>query len=249
MEKNSPLLELRGICKYFGGIHALEDVDFCVYPQEIVALVGDNGAGKSTLIKIIAGVHTPTKGEIYWQGEKVEIHSPQDARNLGIETVYQELALVETRDVPTNFFLGREPTRGKWKIFVDHKKMTEATTKTLQDLGVTIPRLNTLVRYLSGGQRQSLAIGRIIPWGGKLIIMDEPTAALGVKESRRVLDLARQLKEKGCSVIIISHNLRHVFSVADRIVVLRGGQKVGEKKKEETTMDEIVKLMVGAEIL
>jgi len=249
MEKNLPILELRGICKYFGGVHALEDVDFSVYPQEVVALVGDNGAGKSTLIKIIAGVHYPTRGEIYWQGEKVEINSPQDARNLGIETVYQELALVETRDVPTNFFLGREPTRGKWKIFVDHKKMTEETTKTLQDLGVTIPRLNTLVRYLSGGQRQSLAIGRIIPWGGKVIIMDEPTAALGVKESRRVLDLVRQLKEKGCSVIIISHNLRHVFSVADRIVVLRGGRKVGEKKKEETTMDEIVKLMVGAEML
>jgi len=178
MEERAPLLELRGICKYFGGIHALENVDFAVYPQEIIALVGDNGAGKSTLIKIIAGVHSPTRGEIYFQGEKVELHSPQDARNLGIETVYQELALVETRDVPANFFLGREPTRGRWKIFVDRKKMVEETAKTLRDLGVVLPSLSTLVRYLSGGQRQSLAIGRIVPWGGKIIIMDEPTVQL-----------------------------------------------------------------------
>lgn len=249
MEERVPLLELRGICKYFGGIHALENVDFAVYPQEIIALVGDNGAGKSTLIKIIAGVHSPTRGEIYFQGEKVELHSPQDARNLGIETVYQELALVETRDVPANFFLGREPTRGRWKIFVDRKKMVEETAKTLRDLGVVLPSLSTLVRYLSGGQRQSLAIGRIVPWGGKIIIMDEPTAALGVREARKVLDLVQQLKRKGCSVIVISHNMRHVFSVADRIVVLRGGRKVGEKKKDETTMDEIVKLIVGAEML
>ena len=246
---SQPILELKGICKYFGGVHALEDVDFEVYPHEIVAIVGDNGAGKSTLIKIIAGVHSPTAGKIIMNGQLVEIPSPIHARELGIETVYQELALIETRDVPSNFFLGREPTLGKAGIFVDRKKMVDDTVHTLKELGISLPSLKTLVRYLSGGQRQSLAIGRIMPWGGKIIIMDEPTAALGVKESRKVLDLVLKLKEKGCSVIIISHNMRHVFNVADRIVVLRGGMKVGERMKNQTTLDEIVKLIVGAEML
>lgn len=245
----APILSLRGVSKYFGGVHALEDVDFDVYPQEIVALVGDNGAGKSTLVKIIAGVHRPTKGQIFFFGQPVEIHSPRDAQSLGIEIVYQELALIETRDVPANFFLGREPVKGKLGIFVDRKKMVEDTVRTLEELGIELPHLRTPVRYLSGGQRQALAIGRVMPWGGKIIIMDEPTAALGVKESRRVLDLILRLKEKGCSVIVISHNMRHVFNVADRIVVLRGGRKVGDKKKSETTPDEIVKLIVGADML
>ena len=191
-----PILELKGICKYFGGIHALENVDFVVFPKEIVAIVGDNGAGKSTLIKIIAGVHAPTAGEIYMQGKPVEIASPIQARELGIETVYQELALIETRDVPSNFFLGREPTLGKMGIFIDRKRMVDETVNTLNSLGIKLPSLSTMVRYLSGGQRQSLAIGRIMPWGGKIIIMDEPTAALGVKESRKVLDLVLKLKEK-----------------------------------------------------
>ncbi len=168
---------------------------------------------------------------------------------MGIETVYQELALIETRDVPANFFLGREPTRGKSGIFVDRKKMVNDTVRTLKELGIVLPSLRTLVRYLSGGQRQALAIGRVMPWGGKVIIMDEPTAALGVRESRKVLDLVLQLKEKKCSVVVISHNMRHVFNVADRIVVLRGGKKVGDRMKSETTPDEIVKLIVGAEML
>ena len=249
IQNTQPILELKGICKYFGGIHALENVDFAVFPKEIVAIVGDNGAGKSTLIKIIAGVHAPTVGEIYMQGKPVEIVSPIQARELGIETVYQELALIETRDVPANFFLGREPTLGKMGIFIDRKRMVEETVNTLNSLGIKLPSLSTMVRYLSGGQRQSLAIGRIMPWGGKIIIMDEPTAALGVKESRKVLDLILKLKEQWCSVIVISHNMRHVFNVADRIVVLRGGIKVGERIKKQTTPDEIVKLIVGAEML
>lgn len=248
-EVPQPILVLRGITKYFGGVHALEDVDFEVYPQEIVALVGDNGAGKSTLVKIIAGVHQPTRGQIFFLNRPVEIRSPHDAQALGIEIVYQELALIETRDVPANFFLGREPVKGRLGIFVDRKKMVDDTVRTLKELGIVLPSLRTLVRYLSGGQRQALAIGRVMPWGGKIIIMDEPTAALGVKESRRVLDLILRLKEKGCSVIVISHNMRHVFNVADRIVVLRGGRKVGDKRKTETTPDEIVKLIVGAEML
>ncbi len=246
---NYPILEMRGIYKYFGGVHALENVDFELYPQEIVALVGDNGAGKSTLIKIISGVYTADRGEIYLEGKRIQIQSPSDARALGIETVYQELALVETRDVAANFFLGREPTKGRLGIFIDKKKVEEVTVRTLKKLSITLPSLRTAVRYLSGGQRQALAVGRAIAWGRKIIIMDEPTAALGVEESRKVLGLVRQLKEHGASVIVISHNLRHVFSVAERIIVLRGGKRIGSKLKSETSGDEIVKLITGAELI
>lgn len=244
-----PILEMKGICKYFGGVHALENVDFELYPTEILALVGDNGAGKSTLIKIISGVYTADRGEIYLQGKRIKIQSPSNARALGIETVYQELALVETRDVVANFFLGREPTKGKWGIFVDKRKMEESTVGTLEKLSITLPSLRTAVRYLSGGQRQALAVGRAAAWGRKIIIMDEPTAALGVEEARKVLGLVKQLKEHGASIIIISHNLRHVFSVAERIIVLRGGRRVGSKLKSETTGDGIVKLITGAELI
>ena len=251
-KKNSgayPILEMRGIYKYFGGVHALENVDFELYPQEIVALVGDNGAGKSTLIKIISGVYTADRGEIYLEGKRIEIQSPSDARALGIETVYQELALVETRDVAANFFLGREPTKGRLGIFIDKKKIEEVTVHTLKKLSITLPSLRTAERYISGCQRQELAVGRAIAWGRKIIIMDEPTAALGVEESRKVLGLVRQLKEHGASVIVISHNLRHVFSVAERIIVLRGGKRIGSKLKSETSGDEIVKLITGAELI
>jgi len=252
LKKNSaicPILKMKGICKYFGGVHALEDVDFELYPNEILALVGDNGAGKSTLIKIISGVYTQDRGEIYLEGKRVDIQSPSDARALGIETVYQELALVETRDVAANFFLGREPTKGRLGIFVDKKKITEVTVHTLKKLSITLPSLRTPVRYLSGGQRQAMAVGRAIAWGRKIIIMDEPTSALGVEESRKVLILVKQLKEHGASVIIISHNLRHVFSVAERIIVLRGGRRIGSRVKSETNVDEIVKLITGAELI
>lgn len=241
-----PLLEMKGICKYFGGVHALEGVDFELYPDEVLALVGDNGAGKSTLIKVIAGVHTPDRGDVYIDDRKVEITTPYHARDLGIETVYQELALVETRDVADNFFLGREPTLDRFGIWVDKKKITQMTVSTLKKLAITIPSLKVAVRHLSGGQRQALAVGRAIPWGGRIIIMDEPTAALGVEESTKVLGLVTQLKKQGASVIIISHNLVHVFDVADRIFVLRGGRRVGSRLKHETSGDEIVKMITGA---
>lgn len=248
-EAKKPILEMKGICKYFGGIHALEDVDFELYPNEILALVGDNGAGKSTLIKIISGVYMPDKGEIYLDGKKVEIRTPSIARSLGIETVYQELALIETRDVAANFFLGREPTKGRLGIFIDKKKISNVTVKTLKQLSITLPSLRTVVRNLSGGQRQALAVGRAAAWGKKIIIMDEPTAALGVEESIKVLDLVQRLRKHGASIIIISHNLPQVFHVATRIVVLRGGRRVGSKLKNETTADEIVKLITGAELV
>jgi ABC-type sugar transport system ATPase subunit len=244
-----PILEMKGICKYFGGLHALEEVDFELYHNEILALVGDNGAGKSTLIKVIAGVHTADRGEIFIEGEKVDIQNPIEARALGIETVYQELALVETRDVADNFFLGREPTKDRFGIWVDKKKILEMTAKTLKQLAITIPSLRTAIRHLSGGQRQALAVGRVIPWGARIVIMDEPTAALGVEESAKVLELVAQLKKQGAAIIIISHNLRHVFDVADRIFVLRGGKRVGTRIKRESNGDEIVKLITGAELV
>jgi len=244
ISKSQPILELRGICKYFGGVHALEDVDFELYPNELLALVGDNGAGKSTLIKIIAGVYQPDKGEVYIEGGKIEIYSPRAARDLGIETVYQELALVDNLDVVENIFLGRAPVKFRW--FVNRKRMVAETISILKKLKISIPSLKEPVQNLSGGQRQALAVGRAIGWGGKIVILDEPTAALGVEETGKVLALIKQLKEHGASIIVISHNLRHVFNVSDRIIVLRGGRRVGSRIKSETNIDEIVKLITGS---
>ena len=242
--KSQPVLELRGICKYFGGVHALEDVDFELYPTEILAIVGDNGAGKSTLIKTISGAHQPDQGEIYLKGQKVEIPTPHVARELGIETVYQELALVNNLDVVENIFLGRTLTKFRW--FIDRKRMIAETTTILQRLNINIPFLKEPVQNMSGGQRQALALGRAIAWGGRIVILDEPTAALGVKETSKVLSLIKQLKEHGVSIIVISHNMRDVFDISDRIIVLRGGRRVGSRMRSETDMDEIVKLITGA---
>ena len=194
---------------------ALQDVDIDVYEGEVLALVGDNGAGKSTLIKILCGVHQPDRGEIKVAGQPTRITDPHKARELGIATVFQNLALVDLRDVAANLYLGREPVRWRW--FVDRKKMLEGARKVLADLRVNMPSLTAEVGQLSGGQRQSIAIGRATSQHGRIIIMDEPTAALGVKESRKVLDLILRLKAAGTGVVIVSHNMRHVFSVADRI--------------------------------
>jgi len=244
ISKSEPILELRGICKYFGGVHALEDVDLELYPNEILALVGDNAAGKSTLIKIVAGVYQPDKGEVLINRKKIEIHSPRAAMDLRIETVYQELALVDNLDVVENIFLGRPLTKFRW--FVDRKSMVAKSINILKKLKISIPFLNEPVQNLSGGQRQALAVGRTIAWSGKIVILDEPTASLGLEETRKVLALIKQLKEHGASVIVISHNLRHVFGIADRIIVLRGGRKVGSRIKSETSIDEIVKLITGS---
>jgi len=227
ISKSEPILELRGICKYFGGVHALEDVDLELYPDEILALVGDNGAGKSTLIKIIAGIYQPDKGGLYIEGKKIEIHNPRVAMDLRIETVYQELALVDKLDVVENIFLGRPLTKFRW--FVNRKRMAAETTDILKRLKISIPSLKEPVQNLSGGQRQALAVGRAIAWSGKIVILDEPTAALGVEETRKALVLIKQIKEQGASIIVISHNLRHIFEVSDRIIVLRGGRRVGSR--------------------
>jgi D-xylose transport system ATP-binding protein len=241
-----PLLELRGISKYYGHVRALEEVDFELYPGEILALVGDNGAGKSTLIKVISGAVIPDCGEIFLDGRPARVRSPQDAVSLGIMTVYQHLALIDTRDVLANLFLGREPSR--WGM-IDRRKMQEDAKRVLDELKISIPSLVVPVGILSGGQRQAVAIGRVLLQGSRIIILDEPTAALGVEETRRVLELTEKLRTSGLSVIMISHNLHHVFAVADRITVLRGGRRVGMRRRSETTGEEVVRLITGVELI
>ena len=250
---NKPILEVKNIKKHFGGVVALKGVDFKLYEGEILGIVGDNGAGKSTLIKIISGVYKKDSGEIYYNGKKVEINNPMDAKMLNIETVYQDLALVDELDVSANIFLGREETYlgrlGKVFGLLNYNKMYIDSFKLLRKLKVDVLDLYKRVRYLSGGQRQAIALSKSVFWGKKIIILDEPTAALGVKESRSALDLIKTLKEHGMSVIIISHNLQHIFNVVDRIMVLRRGEKVGIRNKHEITASEIVSMITGAEVL
>lgn len=243
-----PVLELKGIDKHFGYVQALGGIDLDVCAGEVLALVGDNGAGKSTLVKIASGALAPDDGEIYIRGKKVTFNLPRDAMDQGIAMLYQDLALVDCRDIVSNLFLGREPRR-VGGLFVDRKKMEKGSKLMLNGLRINIPSVKTLVEYLSGGQRQGVAIGKAISQGASIIFLDEPTAALGVRESRQVLTLIKELKSAGCSVVVISHNLAHVFSIADRIFVLRGGRKVGAWKKEDTTADEIVSAITGAKML
>jgi ABC-type sugar transport system ATPase subunit len=247
IENEAPYLRGRGLSKSFGHVRALEDVDIDVFEGEVLAIVGDNGAGKSTLIKILSGVYQPDRGQVEVGGGPIRISDPHAARQLGIATVFQNLALVDMRDVAANLYLGREPTR--YRFFVDRKKMLEGARQVMRELRVNIPSLTAEVGQLSGGQRQSIALGRATAQLGRVIIMDEPTAALGVRESRKVLDLILRLRTSGTGVVIISHNMRHVFSVADRILVLRNGRRVGIRNKDATAPDEIVKMIVGVEML
>ena len=246
-----PLLSVRGIVKRFGGLVAVNNVDLDVYSGEVVALLGDNGAGKSTLVKVISGVHKPEAGKIYFEGEEARIDTPMDALKIGIETIYQDLALAENLNVYSNIFLGREKVKsymGFIKV-LDHDFMLKESRKVLDRLDIKIPSLKNKIKTLSGGQRQAVAISKSIYWNAKLLIMDEPTAALGVAEQRKVLNLIRTLKSQGVAVILISHQMYDVFQVADRIVVMRRGEKVGELKANETNPDEVVSLMVGAELV
>ena len=244
-----PFLELRGISKRFDAVQALLGVDLTVEAREVLALVGDNGAGKSTLIKIISGVHPPDGGEIWLDGRRVHIDSPEVAKGLGIETVYQDLALFEHADVSANLFAGREMTRRLLGILpiLDRGRMRNFARETLARLRIQIPGIDRSMKLLSGGQRQSVAIGRAIAFGTKLVIMDEPTAALGAVESAKALDLVRGLKARGVTVIVVSHNLQHVFSVADRIAVLRRGQMVGIVRPAEASGEVVVRMIVGAD--
>jgi ABC-type sugar transport system ATPase subunit len=243
-----PLLRARGISKRFGAVQALQDVDVDLYPGEVLGLVGDNGAGKSTLIKILSGVYPPDAGSIELEGRPVRFTSPREARAAGIETIYQDLALAENLDVAGNIFLGREPGFG-WGVLriLARRQMEAASAQVLQRLEIQLPSVRTLVRYLSGGQRQAVAISRAVYWEARIVIMDEPTAALGVRERSRVLDLVRRLRDEGKSVLLISHSMPDIFAVCDRIVVLRRGLKVGERHTAQTTEEEIVRMMMGSE--
>jgi ABC-type sugar transport system ATPase subunit len=236
-----PLLEAGGITKNFGAVKALRNVDLAVYEGEILGLIGDNGAGKSTLIKIISGALTPNKGRIFFNGEEVKIRNIQDARNLGIETVYQDLALADDLDITQNFFMGRELTNA-WRI-VKRRTMDKETQHALRKLKIDIGLVRKKARNLSGGERQAIAVGRAFYWKAKIVIMDEPVSALGVRETSKILNLVKGLKEENISVIFISHNLYDVLSIADRVVVLKHGKKVAEKRVEETDRDELMVLM------
>jgi simple sugar transport system ATP-binding protein len=246
---SEPILECVEVSKRFGGVHALERVSFQLRRGEVLALAGDNGAGKSTLIKVISGVFRPDDGEVRYKGEPVAFSGPKEARERGIETIYQDLALADNLDVGENVFLGREPVTKVLGFLprIDRRAMREAAHGVLDTLDIDLPRrkLRDPVRNLSGGQRQAVAIGRAIYWKAELLIMDEPTAALGVPEQRKVRELILGLKRQQVAVIFISHNLQDIFAVADRILVLRRGVKAGERVPGETTGDEIVRLMVG----
>jgi len=235
----APLLELKAVSKRFGVIQALTKVDFQVNRGEVMALVGDNGAGKSTLIKGLAGIYNFDEGEVYFDGNPVHIQNPRDATALGIEIVYQDLALADNLDVVANMFLGRERTKAMFRL--DEASMELSTIETLTSLSVTTLRsVRQPVAGLSGGQRQAVAVAKAVMWNSRLVVLDEPTAALGVAQTRQVLDLVRRLAEKGLGVVIISHNLHDVFESADRITVLRLGQKVREFITKDTNQQEVV---------
>ena len=247
----TPELELRGINKTFGAVRALTDVDFTVYPGEVVGLVGDNGAGKSTLVKTMAGAYQPDTGEIFISGQKVNISSPQDATRLGIETVYQDLALCDNLDVVGNMFLGREEHLTiipKLLRPIRDVDMERRTLEVLRTLDVKIPSVKVPVATLSGGQRQCIAVAKTILRNPKVVLLDEPTAALGVAQTRQVLNLIKRLREQGLAVVVISHNLRDVFEVVDRVQVMRLGRKAGAYDIKSTTPEEIIGAITGANL-
>jgi D-xylose transport system ATP-binding protein len=246
-----PLLEAYGISKRFGSVQALTDVDFEVYPGEVVALVGDNGAGKSTLIKVIAGVYQADAGRIVFDGREVKIRSPADATRLGIEAVYQDLALCDNLDVVANMYLGREnmddvPPVPSILRPLAAVEMERRSLEVLNGLKVTtIESVRRRVATLSGGQRQSVAISRAVMWNSRLVILDEPTAALGVAQTAQVLALIRRLREQGLGIVVITHNIQVVFEVADRIIVLRLGRRVATFDRDQTTTEEVVSTIIG----
>jgi fructose transport system ATP-binding protein len=246
-----PILSARGLIKRYGHVTALDGSDFDLYPAEVLAVIGDNGAGKSTLIKVLSGAITPDAGEVFLEGQQVHFRSPLEARRLGIETVYQDLAVASSLDVATNLFLGREIRRpgplGKVFRMLDRDEMLRRARQQMADLKIGIPSLLEAVENLSGGQRQGVAVARATAWARKVVIMDEPTAALGVKESAMVLQLIRDVRDRGLAVILISHDIPHVFEVADRVHIQRLGRRVAVVTPSTHTMSMAVAIMTGAE--
>ena len=243
------ILRTEGLTKHYGGVHALVDCNFEIRKGEHVAIMGDNGAGKSTFVRQITAVEQRTAGKVWFDGQYVEFDGPLEAREAGIETVFQTLALADHLDVPDNLFLGREKTRFDWLgpfRFLDYKGMREATRQGLEKTGVKIPNLSNTIQYMSGGQRQCVAIARTATFHSKLTIMDEPTAALGVQETAQVENIIRTLKEQGEPLILISHNMRQVMDLCDRIVVWRRGRVVANLRKEETDGQDVVAYITGA---
>jgi len=244
-----PLLRVAGVTKRFGAVEALRGVDLDVRGGEVVALLGDNGAGKSTLIKIIAGNVAPDAGDIQVEGASVLPLSPARSRALGIETVYQDLSLCPNLDVVANFFMGRERMRRRFGVSVlDEKTMAGETTEALERIGAKLPSVKVAVGHLSGGQRQAIELARFVHWGGRLVILDEPFAALGVEQTRRGLELIQRVRERGIAVIVITHNMAHAFRTADRIVVLRQGRVVSDRPTAETTSEEAIEAINGVAI-
>jgi D-xylose transport system ATP-binding protein len=240
-----PIVEMRDISKRYGGVQALQGVDLEIRTGEVHALVGDNAAGKSTLIKILSGAVQRDEGSISFDGQPVEVASPRDAKALGVETVYQDLALADNLDVPANIFLGRELTKGgamSW--FLDKRQMEKESRALLQRLKINIPNIRQKVRTMSGGQRQSIAIARCVCFNARVVILDEPTAALGVEETGKVYGLIRDMRHHGVAVLLISHNLSHVFENCDRITVLKTGRLVGSRRAAETSREEILRMIV-----
>lgn len=246
-EAKEIILETRGLTKHYGGVHALEDASFVMRKGEHVAIVGDNGAGKSTFVRNITGVEKPTAGAVLFDGQEVRFANPQDARRAGIETVYQNLALADYLDVPANIFLGREELHFRLGPFswMNKRAMRHKAEELLEKTGIKIPELSQQVMSMSGGQRQCVAISRAAGWGSKLIIMDEPTAALGIQETTKVETIIRGLRQSGVSVILVSHNLRQVFNLVDRIVVFRRGRIAGVLDAKTASSNEVVAMITG----
>jgi ABC-type sugar transport system ATPase subunit len=239
---------VENLSKHFGGVRAVNNVSFSLYEAQVMGLVGDNGAGKSTLINMISGVVPPSHGKIFWCGQELSRLSPRELRELGIETIYQDLSLAENLDVPANIFLGRELTTSFLGLFkrLDHRQMKELARAALERVDVDFdPSRPTSVRELSGGQRQAVAIIRSVYWHARLLIMDEPTAALGVKERKRILDLMRSLKEGGVTIILVSHSLPDVFAITDRILVMRHGMRVADLVTSETSEQQLANRILG----
>jgi fructose transport system ATP-binding protein len=250
MSEQRPILEARGLVKRYGHVVALDGADFELYPNEVLAIIGDNGAGKSTLIKALSGALQPDEGEIRLDGDRVRFRSPTDARQAGIETVYQDLAVAPSLDIASNIFLGREARRrgplGLVLRLLDKRRMRREAASHFSELQIGVQSITQPVENLSGGQRQGVAVARAAKWARRLAIMDEPTAALGVKETRQVLDLIQRVRERGLPVIMISHDMPHVFELADRILIMRLGKRVAVVTPQTHTMPEAVAIMTGA---